>query len=89
MGKFSDQIRKRNAEKRLGKTKSLEFSCGNCLNIFKYEYEDIFMNSKEDIEFVPEASCPRCGSKEDIFFSDYGQEKIEDMLMNGEIKKKK
>lgn len=88
MGRFSDNLRKRNAEKRLGKEKSIEFSCGNCLNQFKYVYEDIFLNENEDIEFVPEPSCPQCGSIDDIFFSDYGQERIEDMLLNGEIRKK-
>lgn len=88
MGKFSDNLRKRKAEKRLGQAKSIEFLCENCLNQFQYLYEDIFLNEKEDLEFVPEPSCPRCGSVEDIFFSDYGQEKIEDMLLNGAIRKR-
>lgn len=88
MGKFSDQIRKRFAEKNRGIQNNIEFSCSNCLNIFNFTYEDIFLNESEDVEFKPEPSCPRCGSTVDIFFSDYGQEKIEDMLFNGQIRNK-
>jgi hypothetical protein len=88
MGNFSDQIRKRFSEKNKGPQKEVEFSCSNCLNIFNFTYSDIFFNKSGDIEFIPEPSCPRCGSAEEIFFSDYGQEKIEDMIFKGQIKEK-
>jgi hypothetical protein len=66
--------------------KSIEFSCRNCLNLFIFEYSDICLNNKGDIEFIPEPACPCCSSKDDIIFSNYGQEKIEDMLFNNQIK---
>jgi len=86
MGKFSDRIRKMNAEKRKP-TISIEFECNNCIKMFNFHYNDICMNKSGDIEFTPEPACPRCGSTNEILFSDFGQEKIENMLFKGEIKK--
>ena len=85
MGKFSDQVRKRLSGK--GQECTIEFSCGNCLNIFTFAYSDIYLKKKGDIEFVPEPDCPRCGAAEELIFTDYSQEKIEDMLFSGQIRK--
>ena len=85
MGEFSDQVRKRLSGK--GQEGSLEFSCGNCLNIFTFAYSDIYLKKNGDIEFVPGPDCPRCGATEELIFTDYGQEKIEDMLFSGQIRK--
>lgn len=68
--------------------KSIEFLCNNCLKDFIFVYNDLYMKLSGDIEFVPEPSCPRCGSRDDIFFSDYGQEQIEDMLFRGQIRRR-
>jgi hypothetical protein len=87
MGKFSDQVRKRLSGNFQEPSKDVEFSCGNCLNIFNFVYTDIYLKGSGDIEFVPEPTCPRCGATEELIFSDYGQEKIEDMLFSGQIRK--
>ena len=88
MESHSDEVYKRYANHRK-KFKSIEFACANCLNMFYFEYEDIYLNNSGDIEFVPEPTCPRCGSSDDLVFSDFGQEKIEDMLFSGQIRKVK
>jgi len=88
MGRFSDNLRKKYANQKMGIQKDIEFECNNCLKIFNFSYKDIFLNSSGDIQFDPEPSCPRCGSTVDIMFSDFGQEKIEDMLFEGQIRKK-
>lgn len=87
MGKFSDQVRKRLSGNNQKPSKDIEFSCGNCLNIFTFGYTDIYLKESGDIEFVPEPTCPRCGATEELIFTDYGQEKIEDMLFSGQIRK--
>ena len=87
MGRFSDQVRKRLSGNSQEPSKDVEFSCGNCLNIFTFVYTDIYLKGSGDIEFVPEPTCPRCGATEELIFSDYGQEKIEDMLFSGQIRK--
>ena len=87
MGKFSDQVRRSYAGKNKEPQGDIEFECNNCLNIFNFNYKDIFLNKSGDVEFIPEPACPRCGSTVDILFSDFGQEKIEDMLFKGEIRK--
>lgn len=87
MGRFSDQVHKRLSGNSQGPSKDVEFSCGNCLNIFTFAYTDIYLKGSGDIEFVPEPTCPRCGATEELVFSDYGQEKIEDMLFSGQIRK--
>ena len=87
MGRFSDNVRKRLSGR--VPEQDIEFSCGNCLNIFNFTYSDIYLKDSGDIEFVPEPSCPRCGSTQELIFTDYGQEKIENMLFNGRIRKGK
>jgi len=87
MGKFSDQVRKKLSGNIKEPSKDLEFSCGNCLNIFTFVYEDIYLKESGDIEFVPEPACPECGATQELIFSDNGQEKIEDMLSYGQIRK--
>jgi len=87
MGRFSDNIHKRLSGKGNIPEKTVEFSCGNCLNLFTFSYTDIFLNKLEDIEFVPEPTCPQCGATQELIFSDYGQEKIEDMLYQGLLRK--
>lgn len=89
MGKFSDEIRKRLSGNFKEPTKDVEFSCGNCLNIFTFVYRDIQLKESGDIEFEPEPTCPHCGATEELVFTDYGQEKIEDMLFSGLIRKVK
>lgn len=87
MGKFSDQVRRKYASKNKVAQGEIEFECNNCLNIFNFSFKDILLNKSGDIEFIPEPSCPGCGSRVEIMFSDRGQEKIEDMLFKGEIRK--
>lgn len=87
MGQFSDQIRKRRSANDKETSGNIEFSCANCLDIFKFEYTDIYMKRSGDIEFIPEPSCPRCGATDDIVFTDFSQEKVEDMLFKGQIRK--
>lgn len=89
MGNFSDQVRKKLSGNYKEPAKSFEFSCSNCLEIFKFQYDDIYLKKSGDIEFIPEPSCPRCGSKDDIAFTDFSQEKIEDMLFSGQIRRVK
>ena len=89
MGRFSDNIHKRLSGKGKELENDVEFSCGNCLNIFTFVYSDIYLKDSGDIEFVPEPRCPRCGATEELVFSDYGQEKIEDKLFRGEIRQGK
>lgn len=89
MGKFSDQVRKRLSGSIKAPSKDVEFSCGNCLNIFTFAYNDIYLNESEDLEFIPEPACPKCGATLELVFTDYGQEKIEDMLFSGQIRKGK
>ena len=89
MGRFSDNIHKRLSGNYKEPEKDIEFSCGNCLNIFTFAYSDIYLKDSGDIEFVPEPTCPKCGANEELLFSDYGQEKIEDMLFSGQIRKGK
>ena len=89
MGNFSDNLRKRFADKSRGSRKEIEFECNNCINSFNFSYEDILLNKSGDIEFIPEPACPRCGSTVDISFSDYGQGRVEDMLLKGEIRKER
>lgn len=89
MGRFSDQVRKRLSGNSQWPSKDIGFSCGNCLNIFTFVYEDIYLDASGDIEFVPEPTCPRCGASEELVFTDHGQEKIEDMLFSGQIRRAK
>jgi hypothetical protein len=89
MGKFSDDIRKRLKGQIKEPTKDVEFSCGNCLEIFTFSYNDVYLKASGDLEFDPEPTCPRCGATEELIFSDYGQEKIEDMLFSGQIRKER
>lgn len=87
MGKFSDNIRKKLSGNYNEPEKKIEFACNNCLELFTFTYNDIYLKNTGDIEFVPEPACPRCGSTEELVFSNYGQEKIEDMLFSGQIRK--
>jgi hypothetical protein len=87
MGRFTDEFYNRNRKRNKVPKKEIGFECNNCLKTFTFGYEDIFLNSSGDIGFEPEPSCPRCGTTVDIVFDDYGQEKIEDMLFSGQIRK--
>jgi len=87
MGKFSDQVRKRLSGNIKEPSKDVEFSCGNCLNIFTFAYMDVYLKESGDLEFVPEPACPECGATQELIFTDKGQEKIEDMLSYGQIRK--
>ena len=84
MGKFSDNLQKRLRNK---DNQIIEFSCRNCLNMFTFSYSAICLNSQDDIQFTPEPECPKCGATEELMFTDFAQEKIEDMLFGGKIKK--
>lgn len=87
MGKFSDNLSRRLSGNIKEPSKDVEFLCENCLNKFTFNYDDIFLKESGDLEFVPEPSCPQCGAKDELYFSDYTQEKIEDMLTFGQIRK--
>ena len=87
MGEFSDRVRRMSSKSKKEPVKDVEFECNNCMNTFTFMYNDIFFNKSGDIEFVPEPACPRCGSTVDLVFSNFGQEKIEDMLFSGQIRK--
>lgn len=87
MGKFTERIRRQQRNKNKPKSKDVEFACGNCLNVFTFAYSDIYLKLNGDLEFSPEPECPRCGATEELVFSDYGQEKIEEMLFSNQIKK--
>ena len=89
MGRFSDDIRKKLRGTYKEPSKDVEFSCGNCLEIFTFNYNDVYLKASGDLEFDPEPTCPRCGATEELIFSDYGQEKIEDMLFRGQIRKER
>jgi len=85
--KPSERVCKQPSPKSRGhQKKSIEFACSNCLNMFDFEYEDICFDKTKDLRFTPEPMCPQCGSTDDIVFSDYGQEKIEDMILYRQIK---
>jgi len=88
MGEFAKRVERMTFNKWKSQRDEIEFRCSNCLNLFSFKYQEIFLNNSEDIEIVPEPSCPRCGSVKDLYFSDYGQEKIEGMLFRGKIKEK-
>ena len=87
MGHFSDQARKKLSGNYEGPSKDVEFSCDKCHTTFIFIYDDIYLKKSGDIEFVPEPSCPKCGSKKDLYFTDHTQRKIELMLTAGLIKK--
>ena len=87
MGEFSDQVRKRLSGNSQEPSNDVEFSCGNCLNIFTFTYTDIYLKGSGDIEFVPEPTCPRCGATQELVFTDFGQGKIEVMLFSGLIRR--
>lgn len=84
--KFSDRVREqlRNKGNRI-QNKKIEFACRNCLNLFTFEYSDVCFDKVRELHFTPEATCPRCGSTDEIEFSDYGQEQIEDMMFSNQI----
>jgi len=91
--KFSDRIRRqlRNknkvSKKKSVENKEIEFSCLNCLNLFKFEYTEVCLDETQDLKFIPEPTCPQCSSTEDLMFTDYSQEQIEDMIFRNQIKK--
>lgn len=88
MGEFAKRVERMSFNKGRNQSKEIEFRCSNCMKTFSFNYQEIFLNNSDDIEFVPEPSCPRCGSEKDLYFSDYSQEKIEGMLFSGQIKEK-
>lgn len=67
--------------------KEIEFACRNCLNMFIFAYSKICFDKYDDIEFTPLPTCPRCGATEELVFSDFGQEQIENMIFKQKIKK--
>ena len=66
---------------------SIEFLCRNCLNLFTFKYSALCFDKQDDLQFSPEPECPRCGATEELTFSNYGQEQIENMIFKNEIKK--
>ncbi len=85
--KFSDRLNRQLRNKDLYKKENtIEFSCGNCLNMFIFAYSKICFD-KQDVRFTPEPECSRCGATEELIFSDYGQEQIENMIFKQKIKK--
>ncbi|MBU0728101.1 hypothetical protein KKA95_05435 [Patescibacteria group bacterium] len=88
--KFSDRVREqlRNKGKPV-QTKKIEFACRNCLTIFMFEFTDVCFDAVRELHFTPEAECPKCGSTDEISFTDYGQERIEDMIFSNLIRTRK
>ncbi len=70
-----------------GQANEVGFACDKCHKTFTFTYEDIYLKRTGDIEFVPEPSCPRCGSSSTLYFTDFTQKKIELMLTAGLIRK--
>ena len=68
------------------KNKEIEFACSNCLTIFMFKFNDVVFNKVRELHFTPEAECPYCGSTVDIAFTDFGQERIEDMIFSNQIR---
>jgi hypothetical protein len=60
--------------------RTINFECVNCLNIFDVEMKDIKMDKQRELHFTPEPECPRCGSIDEVYLSDFGQEQIDDMI---------
>lgn len=88
--RFTDRVNRQFRNKQKGITqKAIEFSCRNCLNMFTFEYSGICFDKNDDIQFTPEPACPGCGATEELTFSNYGQEEIENMIFRNEIKKYK
>jgi len=87
MGEFTKRVTKQLQNKNRPLVKEIEFACQNCLNIFTFAYEEICFIKNGDLEFTPSPECPRCGATEELVFSDFGQEKIEDMILYNQIKK--
>ena len=67
-------------------TKKIEFACGNCLTIFEVEITDVYFDHARELHFTPEPECTFCGGTEDVVFSDYGAEVIDDMILRNEIR---
>ena len=86
--KFTDRLNRQLRTKQQGRAyKKIEFACRNCLKMFIFEYTAICFDKHEDIRFTPEPACPRCGATEEIVFSDFGQEHIENMIFKNEIRR--
>ncbi len=64
----------------------INFACSNCLNIFNVDMLSIEFDQFGDLLFNPLPECPRCGAYKEITLSNSGQEQIEDMMFNNEIK---
>lgn len=69
--------------------KVINFECINCLNIFDIEMKSIEFDKKRELLFNPEPECPRCGAKDEVYLSDYGQEQIDHMIFSQQIKTRK
>ena len=78
-----------NEKKKSTKPKGIEFACRNCLNMFTFAFTDVYLDKVRELHFTPEPECPRCGSTEDLVFSNYGQEQIDDMIFSNKILVKK
>lgn len=69
--------------------KTINFECINCLNIFDVEMSSIEFDRHRELIFTPEPECLRCGAKDEVFLSDFGQEQIDDMIFSQQIKTRK
>ena len=66
--------------------KVINFECVNCLNIFDVEMKNIKMDKLRELHFTPEPECPRCGAKDEVYLSDYGQEQIDHMIFTQQLR---
>lgn len=57
------------------------------MNIFTFGYSKVCFDRFDDLQFTPEPTCPRCGATDELMFTDYGQERIEDMMLKNQIKR--
>jgi rubredoxin len=64
----------------------INFACENCLQIFDVDMIAIEFDQYRDLLFNPLPECPNCGATKEIFLSNYGQEQIEDMMFQNNIK---
>ena len=64
----------------------IEFACSNCLNIFEVEIKDVYFDEVRELHFTPEPECTYCGGTEDVVFSHYGEDQINNMIFRNQIR---
>lgn len=68
----------------------INFDCEKCRHNFDVDFLSIEFDQFGDLLLNPLPECPRCGATDgQLTLSHSGQEKIEDMMFNNQIKKVK